>query len=67
MELQIHTADHFGTSPALLLQPEQVLEKIEVGKNAKIDLAEMDKHNNVQDHVRMQIAQTHSPILQQIP
>ena len=46
-ELQIHTADHLGTTPALLLQPEQVSKKIEVGKNAKIRLVEMDKHNNV--------------------
>jgi len=50
------TADHLGTTPALLLQPEQVSEKIEVGKNTKICLVETDKQSNVQDHVQMEIA-----------
>ena len=63
----MHTADHFGATLALLLQPEQVSKKIEVGKNAKICLVEMEKHSNVQDRVRMQIAQAHSLELQQIP
>ena len=65
-ELQIHTADHLGTTPALLLQPEQVSEEVEVGQNAKIRLAEVDKDSNMHDNIRMQIAQAYSPILQQI-
>ena len=43
-ELQIHAADHSGTAAALLLQPEQVSEEVEVGKNSKIRLAEIDKN-----------------------
>ena len=66
-KLQIHTVDHFGTTPALLLQLEQVSEKIEVGKNAKIRLTEIDKHSNVQNGVWMQIAQAHALELQQTP
>jgi len=66
-ELQIHTADHSRTAAALLLQPEQVSEEVEVGKNAEIRLAEMDKNRDVQDGVQKQIAHTHSPELQQIP
>ena len=31
-ELQIHAADHSGTAAALLLQPEQMSEEVEVGK-----------------------------------
>ena len=63
-ELQIHTADHLRTAPSFLIQPEKVSKEIEMGKNAKIGLIEMDKHGNVQNNVRMQIAQAQSPELQ---
>jgi len=66
MELQIYTTDHFGTAPALLLQLEQVSEEVEVGKNSKKRLTKLDENGDVQDGVGMQIAQAHSPILQQI-
>ena len=56
MELQIHTADHSRTAPALLLQPEQVSKEVEVGQNAKIRLVEVDKDSNMQDNIWMQIA-----------
>ena len=55
MELQTHTTDNFGTAPSFLLQPEKVSEEIEMGKNAKIDLAEVDKHRNMQNSVWMDI------------
>ena len=64
MELQIHTADNFGTAPSFLLEPEKVSKEIEMGKNAKIDNAKVDKHRNVQNSVWMKITQAHSPILQ---
>ena len=32
-ELQIYAADHLGTTAALLLQPEQVSEEVEVWQN----------------------------------
>ena len=50
-ELQIHTTDHSRTAPALLLQPKQVLEEVEVGNNAKIRLIEVNKDSNMQDSV----------------
>ena len=53
VELQIHTADHSGTALALLLQPEQVSEEVEVGQNAKIRLVEVDEDSNMQDSIRM--------------
>ena len=46
-ELQVYAADHLGTTAALLLQPEQVSEEIEVGKNPQIRLIEMDKDQDV--------------------
>ena len=65
VKLKIHAADHLGTAAALL-QPEQVLKEVKVWKNSEIRLAEMDKHRNIQNSVRMKITQAHSPILQQI-
>ena len=67
IELQIYAADHSGTAAALLLQPEQVSEEVEVGKNSEIRLTEMDKHRDVQDGVWVEIAQINSLELQQIP
>ena len=54
-KLQIHAADHLGTT-ATLLQPEQVTEEVEVGKNSKICLTEMNKDRDVQDGVWVEIA-----------
>ena len=42
-ELKIYAANHLGTIAAFLLQPEQVLEEVEVWKNPKKRLTEMDK------------------------
>ena len=67
MELKINTADHLGTSATLLLQPEQITKKVEVGKNFEIRLIEMDKDRDVQDSVWEEVAQTDSLELQQIP
>ena len=66
-ELQIHAADDLGTSATLLLQPEQMMKKVQVGKNSEIRLTEMDKDRHVQDSVWVEVAQTDSPELQQIP
>ena len=56
MELKIHTADHPSTATTLLLQPEQMTKKVEVGKNSEIRLIEMDKDRDVQDGVWVEIA-----------
>ena len=37
-KLKIYTTDHLGTTATLLLQPEQVSEEVEVGKDSKIRL-----------------------------
>ena len=64
MELQIHAADHPRTTATLLLQLEQVTEEVEVGKNPEIRLTEMDENRDVEDGVRVEIAQTNSLELQ---
>jgi len=51
-------------APSFLLPLEKVLEEIEMGKKAKINLIEVDKHRNVQKSVRMEITQAYSLILQ---
>ena len=66
-KLKIHTTDHLRTAATLLLQPEQMTEKVEVGKNSEICLTEMDKDRDVQDGVWVEVAQTNSLELQQIP
>ena len=67
MELKINNADHLGTVATLLLQLEQMTEEVEVGKNSEICLTEMDKDRDVQDGVWVEVAQTNSLELQQIP
>ena len=67
MELKVHTADHSRTAATLLLQLEQMMEEVEVGKNFEICLIEMDKDRDVQDGVWVEVAQTNSLELQQIP
>ena len=52
---------------ALLLQPEQVSEEVEVWKNPQICFAEVDKDRDVQDGVWVEIAYTKCLELQQIP
>ena len=42
-------------------------EEVEVGKNSEICLTEVDKNRDVQDSVWVEIAQTNSPELQQVP
>ena len=66
-QLKIHSADHLGTAAALLLQPEQMSEEVEVWKNPQIHFAEVNKNQDVQDGVWVEIAQTKCPELQQIP
>ena len=63
-EVKIHATDHLGTAATLLLEPEQMMEEIEVGKNSEICLTEVDKDRNVQDGVWVEVAQTNSPELQ---
>ena len=67
VELKINTADHLGTTATFLLQPEQMTEEVEVGKDSEIRLIEMDKDRYVQYGVWVEIAQTDSLELQQIP
>ena len=43
------------------------MEEVEVGKNPKIRLTEMDKNQDVQDGVWVEVAQSDSLELQQIP
>ena len=57
----------YSPAPSFLFEPKKVSEEIEMGKNAKIDLVEVDKHRNVQNSVWMEITQAYFPILQQIP
>ena len=54
-ELQIHAANHPGTTTTLLLQLEHVTEEVKVGKNPEIRLIEMDKNRDVQDDVWVEI------------
>ena len=63
-QLKVHSVDHLRTTAASLLQPEQVTEEVEVGKNPEIRLIEMDKNQDVQDGVWVEIAQTNSLELQ---
>ena len=65
--MKVHPADHLGTTTASLLQPEQVMEEVEVGEDSKICLTEMDEDRNVQNGIGMEVAQTNHPELQQIP
>ena len=58
LELQIYIAKHLGTAAAFLLQSEQVSKEVEVRKNPQIRFAEVDKDQDVQDGVWMEIAQT---------
>ena len=51
VQLKIHAADHLGTTAAYLLQPEEVTEEVEVGKNPEIRLTEVNENQNVQDSV----------------
>ena len=44
-----------------------MMEEVEVGKNSEICLIEMDEDGDVQDGVWVEVAQTISPELQQIP
>ena len=46
-ELQIYAADHLGTTAALLLQLEQVSEKVEVRQNHQKHLIEMNEDRDV--------------------
>ena len=57
MELKINVIDHLQTTATLLLQPEQMTKKVEVGKNSEIRLIEMDKDRYVQYGVWVEIAQ----------
>ena len=66
-QLKIHATDHLGTTAALLLQSEQVTEKVEVGKDSEIRLTKMDEDRYVQYGVWVEVAQTDSLELQQIP
>ena len=56
MQLKIYSTDHLGTAVALLLQPEQVSEEVEVWKNPQIHFVEVDKDRDVQDDIWMEIA-----------
>ena len=64
MQLKIHSTDHLGTTAASLLQPEQVPEEVEVGKDSEICLTEIDKDRDMQDDVWVEVAQTNSLELQ---
>ena len=55
-ELQIYATDHLGTTAALLLQPEQVSEEVEIWKNAQIRFAEVDEDRDVQNGISVEIA-----------
>ena len=55
LELQIHSANHLGTTVAFLLQPEQVSEEVVVWKNPQIRLVEVDKDRDVQDGVWVEV------------
>ena len=46
-QLKVHSADHLGTTTTSLLQPEQVMEEVEVGKDSEICLTEMDEDRDV--------------------
>ena len=43
VQLKLHPTDHLGTTVASLLQPEQVMEDVEVGEDSEIWLTEMDE------------------------
>ena len=55
-ELQIYAADHSGTAAAFLLQLEQVLEEVKVGKNSEIRLTKMDEDRYVQYGIWVEVA-----------
>ena len=46
-QLKVHPADHLGTTAASLLQPEQLVEEVEVGKDSDKRLIEMDEDRYV--------------------
>ena len=65
-KLQINAADHLGATVAFLLQPEEVSEEVEVRQNPQKCLTEMNKDQDVQYCVGVEIAQANRPKFQQI-
>ena len=66
LELQIDAADHLGATAAFLLQSEEVSEEVEVRHNPHKCLTEMNKDQDVQYGVGVEIAQTNRLEFQKI-
>jgi len=59
--LKVYSADHLGTTTASLLQLELITEKVEVGRDTKECLTEVDKDKDVKNSIWVEIAQTDYP------